>query len=221
MFLKVLSNFVTGIISTQYTPKNKIFYSIAHSGESGAMSLNNIIENYFSKNVFEGFQNELPETILVDLPLAKAIKFINENSNKDDLAIQVHFNSTAFEKCSCGKNRNIGSICQTCGEKSKKYVRFGPLCVAWYTNSILCSKITNSLQKLIPGQEILLDQLVPDKTRSKDERPNCLAWPKLKCKSIIVEAGFGCDPNFCAYIKNVENQKVIGKTIAETIRKSM
>ena len=218
MFFKVLTDFVTGIITKTYTPKNKIYYSIAHSGECGAVSLNNISENTVSKNAFDGFKPVFSDVILVDLPLSKAIKYINTNATKDDLAIQIHFNSTSFEKCICGKNRYVGSICQNCNTKSEKYVKFGPLCIAWHTNRQLCANITYALNKLIPGQEFLLDQLIPDNTRSHNERPNCLAWPKLKCKSILIEAGFGCDPNFSHFIDNKDNQIEIGKTVGKVIK---
>lgn len=218
--INFFSRFITGFLPPKpIISSRNIYYSVAHSGETGAITQHGITENIFSKTAWKGFEEILPKSIYIDLPLKTAINTINNMCKKDDIAIQIHFNMSGLEKCQCGKTVYKGANCKYCSAHSPSKVKFGVLSISWETNYKLCDKINQNIQAITPFQSILKNQLVPDKSVPANERPNSLAWPRMvKCKSIIVEAGFGCDPNFANWLLTSSNQINLGRAVALAVK---
>lgn len=205
-----------------------VLYSYAHSdprGSPGASNLTGVCERTVAREAFapldarcraEGFNvKEFSGNLSVSVRrMEREVKRARERYEKH-VAIELHFNRPPQRQCQCGAVTWAGVPCVKCGAPPPTKWRFGHTALVnrWSGASIeLADHVLGRLGQIISFSERRETIKMPD------SRYGPKLWPrKVPPPAVLVEAGFGVDPEFSDWIADPINQRAYGMAVAEGI----
>jgi|GEM_PF-2898546 len=215
-------------------------------GSPGASNMNGVNERMVAHTAYEPLKLRLEaEGFDVDCfsgPLNPVVRLIRKKAIKKArkagrpwVSVELHFNHPPLVECpnpdctvpkivTVDGEREVGRMrrkifagipCPACGAEPVRSWRFGPTVMVnrWSEASRdLGEEIINQLLKVMPWAKKRKPILMPDSRYGRKLWPETVDPP-----AALVEAGFGCDPNFSKWLDDPASQAAYGMMVAEAI----